>query len=467
MEDELEESDGLKEILAREILAKIENGEPVEYDRVIIKGNLEMSRLEVPTDENDKKIIGSLINIRNSIINGASDFNDTIFGEIVDFYGSLFNGMAEFSGTQFNRNVSFTESQFSREVCFVGAQFNEDASFFQAEFNGFADFTEAHFIKKANFFQTQFNKGSEFYQAKFKGKETSFNQAEFGKFADFNEAEIIGEQIDFMGAQFVNGLAFKEARLSGDNRIHFDRAGFGVFVDFSGTEFSGKEIFFDGSEFRGFTNFSNAQFNGDISFFNVQFSGAASFNESRFYKHLNLNSSLIKHMLFNVSLGDTSRISLKNSDLAFLEAPWALIKDRLDYDDSAYLALIRNYDNQGKFDDADNCKLQYRTKRRKEHLDGLQLALDCTAWWFYGYGVRFYYPLGWLIAIFVISSILYMLGDQAQFPSAFGLSAVILTTTTQIGSLTGLCWDLSIIERISGWLLMSTFLVALAKKTLR
>jgi hypothetical protein len=302
---------------------------------------------------------------------------------------------------------------------------------------------------------------------KFKGKETNFNAAEFRNFAQFNNAEIIAEQIEFNGIQFSKGLNFKDVRLTGD-KIHFTRAEFGIFADFAGTEFNGKEIIFDGSEFRGFTNFSNAQFNGDVSFFNVQFSGAASFNESRFDKHLNLNSSLVKHMLFNVSLSDTSHISLRNSDLAFLEVPWELIKDdKLDYDDSAYLALIRNYNNQGKFDDADSCKYQYRTKRRKEHLDGLQLALDCLAWWFYGYGVRFYYPLAWLIVIFIISAIFYVWCGQAQFPGVFGLSAIILTTTTQVDSLTGLCWYLSIIERISGWLLMSTFLVALAKKTLR
>ncbi len=466
MAAELKESSGLREIPASEILEKIQKGEPVEYDHVIIKGNLEVSRLEVPTDEIGKKIIGSLINIRNSLINGASNFSDTIFGEIVDFNGSQFNGMAEFLCTQFNRNVSFAESQFSKEARFAGAQFCEDTTFTHAEFNRFAHFTEAQFIKNADFFQTQFDKGSDFEKTKFKGKETSFNGAEFSKFADFDKAEIVGEQIEFMGVQFRNGLSFKEARLSGD-KIHFDTAGFGSFVAFNKTEFSGKEILFDGSEFRGFTDFSNAQFNGDASFFNAQFIGATTFIESRFDKHLNLNASSIKHMLFHVSLGDTSRISLRNSDLAFLEVSWELIKDRLDYDESAYLALIKNYNNQGNFYDADRCNWQYRTIRRQEHLDGLKWAFDLLPWQFYGYGVRFYYPLAWLILILIISAILYMLSGQAQFPGGFGLSAVILTTTTQIGSLTGLCWYLSIVERISGWLLMSTFLVALAKKTLR
>lgn len=465
MTEEAQKEEEPREVLASEILAKIEKGEPVDYNHVIIEDNLEWGLLEAPTDETDKIHVRSLINIRNSTINGALNFNHIIFEEIVDFGGSQFNGMVEFLNTQFNKNVSFTESQFFKEARFSGAQFCEDTTFFHAEFKWFADFTEAQFIKKADFFETQFNKGTGFSEVKLKGKETSFNGAEFVKFAMFTKAEIIGEQIDFLGVSFCSGLCFMEAKLSGDE-IRFHNARFGSFVDFRGTEFSGKEIFFDGAEFLGFTNFSKVQFNGETSFFNAHFIGPTVFNESRFDKHLNLNASSIKHMLFDVFLGGTSRISLKNSDLAFLEVQWALIKDRLDYDESAYLALIRNYDNQGKFDDADNCKLQYRTIRRKE-LDGFQLYLDYIVYWFYGYGVRFYYPLVWLIAIFIICAFFYWLGGQARFPGVFGLSAIILTTTTQVDSLSGFCWDLSIIERISGWLLMSTFLVALAKKTLR
>ena len=87
MADELGESGGLREIPASEILAKIEKGQPVEYDHIIIKGNLEVGSLEEPTDENDKKFVSSLINIRNSTINGALNFNYTIFKDIVDFNG--------------------------------------------------------------------------------------------------------------------------------------------------------------------------------------------------------------------------------------------------------------------------------------------------------------------------------------------------------------------------------------------
>ncbi|OPY48439.1 MAG: hypothetical protein A4E48_02742 [Methanosaeta sp. PtaU1.Bin060] len=460
------EVDNLREVPASEILAKIEKGELVEYDHVIIKGNIDFGRAEEPVDEADKKSVHSMINIRNSTINGSLNFNYIIFEEIVDFYGSKFEGMSEFLGTQFKKNVSFTESQFSREAHFAGAQFKEDVVFSHAEFKEFAYFTEAHFIKNANFFQTQFDKGTEFSEVKLKGKETSFNGAEFGKFADFSKAEIIGEKIEFMGVQFGSGLSFKEARFNGEV-ISFNRARFSLFVEFDGAEFSGTEIFFDGAEFLGFTNFSNAQFNGKANFFNSQFIGAASFEKSSFDNNVNINNSLIKHMLFNVSLGIDSSLSLRNSDLAFLEVPWALIKDKLVFDESAYLALIRNYENQGKFDDADNCKFQYRTVRRKEHLAGLPLYLDYIALGFYGYGVRFYYPLLSMIAIFFIATFVYLWGGQAQFPGVFGLSAIILTTTTQIGNLSGLCWYISIMERILGWLLMSTFLVALAKKILR
>ncbi len=42
MEDESQEDQGLKEVPASEILAKIEKGELVKYDHVIVKGDLNL-----------------------------------------------------------------------------------------------------------------------------------------------------------------------------------------------------------------------------------------------------------------------------------------------------------------------------------------------------------------------------------------------------------------------------------------
>ena len=186
-----------------------------------------------------------------------------------------------------------------------------------------------------------------------------------------------------------------------------------------------------------------------------------------FKEHLDLEGSNCFTIFFNdVVFKKESSLKLKYSVFSRLEARWSIIHDKLDYDESAYMALIRNYNNLGWFDDADECNYQYRTERRWE-LQGIKWFIDLIPWLIFGYGVRIYFPLAWMTVIYIISAIIYWTIDQVQFLDALKLSAIILKTTTQVGNLVGLYWFVSIMERILGWLLMSAFLVSLAKKTLR
>ena len=88
-------SDGLNEIPASEILAKIEKGEPVEYDHAIIKSDLDIDMLD-QQEGNINFIIESPIKIANSQING-----------FVNFLGAIFKGPVDFTGTNFNAGASF------------------------------------------------------------------------------------------------------------------------------------------------------------------------------------------------------------------------------------------------------------------------------------------------------------------------------------------------------------------------
>ncbi|MHC1594370.1 MAG: pentapeptide repeat-containing protein [Methanotrichaceae archaeon] len=124
-----------QEVPASEILAAIERGEPVEYDNVIIVGDLDLSMVDLPTrhvertlllglDEN-ARLVASSIEIKDSEIRGAVNFGNAIFQEPIDF-----------GGAQFSRNASFIGVQFSGNANFGGAQFNEDADFNNAHFGG-------------------------------------------------------------------------------------------------------------------------------------------------------------------------------------------------------------------------------------------------------------------------------------------------------------------------------------------
>jgi len=54
-------ADSLLMIKAEEILEKIEDGKPVEYEHIIIFGDLDLARLDLPLDKNHRKIIKSII----------------------------------------------------------------------------------------------------------------------------------------------------------------------------------------------------------------------------------------------------------------------------------------------------------------------------------------------------------------------------------------------------------------------
>ena len=105
--------------------------------------------------------------------------------------------------------------------------------------------------------------------------------------------------------------------------------------------------------------------------------------------------------------------------------------------------------------------------RRSTKLKGFNKILDFFLFYCYGYGIRLKYSLILMAVLFIFSVLVYSLDDQASTPiKAVELSLLALTAQIPNG-LTGLCRWWSIAERILGWLLMSSFLVVLAKKTLR
>lgn len=230
-----------------------------------------------------------------------------------------------------------------------------------------------------------------------------------------------------------------------------------------------KSIIFHRTRFKGDADFRGSQFSGYADFGNSKFSEKVSFDSASFSKRMILNDSRIYFMNLRAKFNEDSTISLKHSDFHKLEVHWADIKNRFVYDGSAYLALVKNYNNLEWFDEADSCYYDYKINRIKKdtNLKLKDKIGDFISFAAYGYGVRPEYPLIGLVMIFIVSAIIYSLQGQTNFPGTLGLSAVVLTTTNQIEGLTETCKCWSIIERVLGWLLMSTFLVSLGKKTLR
>jgi hypothetical protein len=273
-----------------------------------------------------------------------------------------------------------------------------------------------------------------------------------------------------LGATFSGAADFITATFSGD-------------AVFSRAKFSGLAHFHH-AKFRGPSSFENAMFSDEVGFWNAKFNEGASFNRSRFDKivdfsaifcrRLDLSESKIYSMhLSKATFENASIISLVFCDFSRLEVRWESIRDKIEYDGSAYLSLVKNFNNLELFDDADKCYYHYRTVRRREHLKGkMSKLLDYVAWIAYGYGVRPRNPLLLSLGLFLISIPIFMSGFGWHDPigsmiNATYLSVFVFTSSPKTDPLTGLYGIWGMIERIAGWLLMACFLVVLAKKTLR
>jgi uncharacterized protein YjbI with pentapeptide repeats len=141
--------DSLLMIKAEEILAKIEEGKPVEYENIIIYGDLDLHRLDLPQSKNKRKVIKSIIKIEYSTIKGDVFFDHSSFSQLVDFDGTVFTKAANFSDSHFQEDAGFSESQFQGEANFSRAHFGTEANFSRAKFND-ADFGRARFDKNLN-----------------------------------------------------------------------------------------------------------------------------------------------------------------------------------------------------------------------------------------------------------------------------------------------------------------------------
>lgn len=431
MSEDAKGVDDLRIVPASEILAKIERGELVEYDNVIIEGDLDISKLNLPKEHIDRT------NFERHYLELSEDL--TLINSIIKIKNSRFKDAIKLRNIIFEDEIRFTNCEFDRYVHFVGSQFRGLAEFDRSRFNSFTDFTGILIKSLATYLGTIFDdrvdfvgswsNKSIFVGTKF-NKDALFMRSRFGTYSQFNGAEF--GSADFMEVEFDDVIYFKKAKF------------FGI-TSFLGTKFNGM-VEFDGSEFRDSIDFTDVCFMGYTNFDNCIFDKVANFG--------------------SISLSPGSYFSLKYSSFEKLLLPWRSIKGKLIFDGSAYLALVRNYNNQGRFNDADECYYQYRI-RRSTKLKGFNKILDFFLFYLYGYGIRPEYPLILMAVLFIFSVFVYSLDGQASTPTnAVELSLLALTAQIPNG-LTGLCRWWSIAERILGWLLMSSFLVVLAKKTLR
>lgn len=307
-------SDQRQVIQASEILAKIERGEDIEYDGVIIEGDLDISGLKLRTEQVSKtkqelrqglseelKVIASEITLINSEIRGKVNFSNTHFRNTISFREAKFTGGDVcFRGTQFGGwYTNFVRAKFTSGIAsFEGVEFDGYADFDGAEFTGGnTDFRGAKFAGwGADFDGVEFGGDASFDGAKFTDGDACFRGAKFGRYAGFVGAEFTGGNAEFKGAEFTGGNAyfvgaeftggdtdFRDVKFAGGN-VDFRRAEFGRYVGFKGAKLTGGDVYFEGSEITGGNAYFNgAEFTGGKAYFDyLQFHQDLSFKDTKF-----------------------------------------------------------------------------------------------------------------------------------------------------------------------------------------
>ena len=283
-------------IEARELLTRIENGDPLIYDHVAIVGDIDITRLDLPLIHGERPaketqtavVVASKIQIRNSEFQGSVNFAHALLREALDLCGCTFLQEARFKGASFLGGAGFESCSFKRYATFRDANFRGSARFQGTHFSAIANFGNvvfdcpAHFVSArfsklcTNFGEASFLDEADFTQAKFTGT-ANFRQTSFGRSVSFWKAIFLADA-NFQGARFMGYASFQSAVLSGN--ADFRGANFNEELNMEFASFQGNAIFL-GSYLAKEANFFRAEF-WDVNFTGSHFQGKASFQGSCF-----------------------------------------------------------------------------------------------------------------------------------------------------------------------------------------
>jgi uncharacterized protein YjbI with pentapeptide repeats len=416
-----------KEIHSKEILNKIKMNQPVEYDHVIIKENLDLDILDLPfayfnqsLKSSDKvenyandgdsfpyyrgstadvvysgsahcsraqkikaRFISSKINISNSIIEGDIDFSNTVFLNPISFenthimgnitfdnkkcsYQSIFMDEVNFSGSQFNGTADFDGSYFNKTANFEKSIFKESAHFCDSMFKNRTIFYNSSFISDCYFFGSEFCRNAIFGKSKFCNS-VDFDNCIFSGYADFREAEFEGKAT--FNSNFTKKTDFSDATFNGG--AYFLNSEFYDDVRFSYTRHY-RPAYFAKSKFIKSVDFNGSTFNQGIDFRDSKFKGDLYLNDVEIRGFINLTK--VKYNILNINWPDDIQLVCDNGP--------------------TYLDLIKNFRNLERFEIADNIYFQYRDwKKNQRTWLQREKYIDILALYTCGYGVKIGYTI--------------------------------------------------------------------------
>ena len=325
------------------------------------------------------------------VIEGDLNFAGKTFDKPIMFEGTTFEGEVHFNNTTFVEGTSFRYSTFAKKAVFANTTFPK-GKFFGATFSEGVEFNGATFRNGANFVRVTFSSYANF-EANFLG-DTTFHGATFVGSALFPRADFSGSYTSFLNATLSGGGNFFSVNFSG--RIRFEGA---VLNDIS----------FDKANFAEEANFANATFSGQTQFSKCQFEKLADFRGCLYHENSTID--------FSGTTGFNQLVAEWEYDPQFnneknRDRNQRGLKGKFKFDETFYVALIKNYADMGWLKEADDAYYTYRAEKRKRLESGLRKSAELIFLEFpFGYGVKplfllrsfilVWIPFGWYYAFFL------------------------------------------------------------------
>lgn len=448
-------NESLNLVSANEILDKFVSDMNVNYDSKIIKGDLIFNN---SLNGHNEHIISN-ITIENSIIEGnvnisdmkfyrVSFFNSTFEGNFTaldciyndaNFSDCSFRGFADFGGSKFldkasfekifiKERAQFSSCEFSSPVDFHDAVFDNNADFSKIRFHDESNFRRITFRRYADFSQSVFYKDCDFYGANFEWaayfkkcnfQTVDFSTSLFNYTSDFTYA-LFFDEAKFSGCQFINGITMEASKSTGFMDIN--NAIFGEDATFSSSRFA--DFRCSNCEFRKRCDFYKSEFKGDAIFKYSRFLGDSEFSGVKFEKKVDLSNCVFNNTLMLKRSNLTGSVNLMNSvfkkdiladDAIFnghlnmnqtqfgkMYVRWFNLRKGIQYNETAYYLLIKNFKDLGLFSDANECYYAFMSEMSNQTAHQsfsahslLYSLLYSLSRFLYGFGTKPEYPLIW------------------------------------------------------------------------
>jgi hypothetical protein len=254
---------------ASTLLAALMQGQTVDLDGVVVRGDLALETLPVATTPPPLDgIVGLEDKEVRVIVGGLSVVNSVVQGKIVhrSANGALvFKGPVSFAGTTFQQMLDLSRSVFAQPLILSGAVFLAEGYFVQGQF-----------LSGMTGEKAAFGPHTRFHRSRFHGVVT-LEQSGFSGLAEFLEVRFDDDAIlaktyfklgtGFSGSEFAGLADFSEALFDGDAFFTF-------------TRFNG-DAYFRRATFRATADFDDAQFNGREDFSKVFFEKGPQFTRAK------------------------------------------------------------------------------------------------------------------------------------------------------------------------------------------